>query len=413
MPLPPPARSQLGLAYAATQVNATIFRVGALASGGGSQFAVYYDADWRVVVAAREIASPAWHLTTLDARGKVGDAHNGAVLGLSPDGLLHLAYDHHNEPLHYRMSLRPGDPASFGPERPMTGLLEARVTYPQFVNAPDGTLYFLYRDGRSGNGNLCLNRYAPGQGWEAVQHPLIDGLGRCNPYWWRPAFGPQGDLHLAWCWRDSPDARTNHDICYARSADGGRSWQRSDGRPYTLPITPETAEVVDPVPVGANLVNQCASAVDRRGNPHLAHYHNDDNGVPQYFHLWHDGGRWRREVVSQRRTAFSLGGTGSLQIPISRPEIAVTDDDAVYLITRDAEVGGGIRLYRAASGAERWEPIDLSAADLGDWEPTYDLTRLRRDGILSLFVLPVRQGNHERVTDLPPQQVEVVETALP
>src|SRR3954452_22712055 len=114
------ARYPLGLAYAATQVNATIFRVGALVSAPTRQFVTYYDADCRVVVADRAIGGGAWQLTTLAARGKVGDAHNSAVLGISSDGLLHLAYDHHNEPLHYRVSLRPGDASAFGPERPMT-----------------------------------------------------------------------------------------------------------------------------------------------------------------------------------------------------------------------------------------------------------------------------------------------------
>ena len=30
---------------------------------------------------------------------------------------------------------------------------------------------------------------------------------------------------------------SNHDLAYARSRDGGLTWETSDGRPYTLPIT--------------------------------------------------------------------------------------------------------------------------------------------------------------------------------
>ncbi len=402
----------LGPAYAATQVNATIFRVGALASAAGRQYATYYGAGGEVIVAGREIAGGTWQLTTLPATAKVQDAHNGAVLGISSDGLLHLAYDHHNNPLRYRQSRLPHDCATFGPERSMTGEREARVTYPQFVNAPDGTLFCFYRDGMSGNGDLCLHRYDPQGGWSVVRQPLIAGLGRCNPYWWRPAFGPDGDLHMAWCWRDTPDARTNHDLCYARSSDGGRTWRRSDGRPQPLPITPDNAEIIDPVPSGSNLPNQCTSAVDRRGLPHFAHYQNDGAGIPQYVHLWHDGAQWRREFVGQRRTPFALAGRGSLQIPISRPEIAIAPDDSIIMITRDAEAGGGIRLARSGRAGERWEETTLHAEDLGDWEPTYDLNRLRDTGILSLFVLPVRQGNHETVTTFPSQEALVLEVAL-
>ena len=51
--------------------------------------------------------------------------------------------------------------------------------------------------------------------------------------------------------------------------------------------------------------------------------------------------------------------------------------------------------------------------DLGNWEPSYDLARLHDDNILSLFVLPVQQGNHERTTTFPPQQAVILETPLP
>ena len=129
-------------------------------------------------------------------------------------------------------------------------------------------------------------------------------------------------------------------------------------------------------------------------------------------HLWHDGAQWRREFVGQRCTPFALAGRGSLQIPISRPEIAIAPDDSIIMITRDAEAGGGIRLARSGRAGERWEETTLHAEDLGDWEPTYDLNRLRDTGILSLFVLPVRQGNHETVTTFPSQEALVLEVAL-
>jgi hypothetical protein len=214
-------RIPIGLAWSANQVNATVYRVNALASFGPHQFVTYYDPAGRIIIGRRTIAQGEgpWELTTLpDTTANIRDAHNGVVLGVSRDGLVHLSYDHHNNALRYRVSESPNEIRAFGPPRPMTGKTEARVTYPQFVRAPDGTLFFFYRDGASGNGRLCLNRYdANTKTWTALHHPLIDGLNRCNPYWWRPSFGPNNSLHLAWCWRDTPNARTNHDICYARS----------------------------------------------------------------------------------------------------------------------------------------------------------------------------------------------------
>ncbi len=413
-------RTPIGIAYAATQVNATVFRVSSVTSAGPYQYAIYYDADHRPVVARRQPDSrdsATWERVALPVRGNVRDAHNGPVIGVSADGIVHVAYDHHANPLHYRRTARPHDLRSFGDEVPMTGRNERRVTYPQFVSAPDGTLYFFYRDGASGNGSLCLNRYdAAKKEWRAVHHPLVDGEGKCNPYWWRPSIGPDGALHVAWCWRDTGDARTNHDVCHMRSKDRGETWQSVEGKPVALPATRATAPVADPLPTGSNLINQCSSAVDDRGRPHLTHYHNDANGIPQYIHLWHDGKRWVRNVVSRRTARFTLGGGGTLKIPISRPEIAVAKNGTVCLVTRDAEAGGGVRLYRSRGRdyAAPWTATDITAPgeDLGEWEPTYDAERLRRKGILSLFVLPVRQGNHETVTDNAPQEAFLLEMPL-
>src|SRR5439155_10100201 len=151
----------------------------------------------------------------------------------------------------------------------------------------------------------------------------IDGQNKRRPYWWRTSAGPDGSLHIAWCWRDSPDASTNHDLCYARSNDGGKTWLRSDGKPQVVPITLENAEVVSPIAKGSNLINQCSSAVDADGHPHLVQYLNDGHGVPQYFDVWFDGSTWHRSQVSHRTAKFSISGGGSLAIPISRPEVAI------------------------------------------------------------------------------------------
>jgi len=408
-------RFAIGMAYAATQVNATVFRVSAVVSGGGYQYATYYAPDGSVVVAQRRPPSTHWDIVTLPFKGNVADAHNDVLLGISGDGILHLSYDHHAQPIHYRRTSRPHDPRSFGDAIPMTGRNEAHVTYPQFINAPDGTLLYFYRDGASGNGNLCLNRYTPGRGWRAMYQPLIDGQGQRNPYWWRPAFGADNSLHLAWCWRDSGDARTNHDICYMRSTDGGATFTTPEGHPQALPVNLRNAYVADPVPTGSNLINQCSSTVDSQGRPHLAHYQSDPAGIPQYVHLYWDGSRWVRQIVSRRTARFTLGGGGTLKIPISRPEIAISRSGNVYLITRDESLGGGIRLYRSSGkNYESWDPIDITPGlNLGEWEPTYDTERLRQTGILSLFVLNVQQGNHETTTNLPPQECSLLELELP
>jgi hypothetical protein len=403
----------VGLAYANDGVNTSIFRVSALLSAGNRQFVIYYAPDGVVVVGARDLPGDKWDLVRQPFKGNIRDAHNVAVLGISSDGLIHISYDHHNNRLHYRVSLKPYDIRSFSDEQPMTGQDEDSVTYPQFITGPDGSLYFFYRNGASGNGSLYMNRYDPAtKTWHAVQHPLIDGEGQRSPYWWRPCVGSDGTIYLGWCWRDTPNAETNHDLCFACSKDGGQTWLRSDGSAQTAPMTLGNAEVVDPIPKGSNLINQCSSAVDARGHCHLVEYFNDADGIPQYFDEWFDGHAWHKSQVSHRKDKFSLSGGGSLAIPISRPEVAILRDGSACVITRDAEAGGGIRLYESSSPYSEWKTIDLTTENLGDWEPMYDLARLHDADILSLFVLPVEQGNHEQTTNFGPQMADVVETRL-
>lgn len=405
----------LGLAYAATEINATIFRLEALASDAKHQYATYYDPAGNVVVARRELTGGPWDLRTLPITGNVRDAHNDVVLGLSGDGVRHLSYDQHvygrqAQPLHYRSADRATDWADFGPVRAMTGTLENRVTYPTFIPGPHGALYFFYRDGSSGNGRLCLDRYdSSTHTWSAVQSPLLEGAGRSSPYWWRPEVSADGVLHVAWCWRDSPDASSNHDIYYARSRDGGKTWENSAGAKLALPITVASDARVFAIATGQNLMNSCALATDAQNHPHIVYYCNGPDGVPQYFHLWFDGQNWSAQQVSHRTKAFSLAGGGTLEVPISRPEIAVSRAGTAYLITRDQEFGGGLRLYAARPPYTQWQALDVLYEPLGDWEPTYDLARWQRAGVLSLFVLPVRQGNNEQVTDFPPQTAEALE----
>lgn len=292
----------------------------------------------------------------------------------------------------------------------MTGLREERVTYPQFVGSPDGRFYFFYRDGASGNGDLCVNLYdAASDRWRPLQHSLISGEGKANPYWWRPGIGLDGSLHLAWCWRRSGDASTNRDVCYAVSRDGGETWARTDGSRYALPITADQAEIADPVEEGQNLINQCSSSVDHQGRPHLAHYRNDDNGIPQIYHVCFDGKAWQAHAVTQRTEPFSLSGGGTLRLPLSRPDVVVDGGGTAYVVYRDETAGGRVRLSWAPGPAyARWRHRDLTDFSVGMWEPSYDPIAWREQGRLDLWVHACDQGNHETTTGLAAQQAWVV-----
>ena len=87
-------------------INGLSFQQDAVTTHAGWQYVGYYDASRRVCLAQRKLPDDAWqHLRFPDYDFRSDDAHNTISLGLCPkDGTIHLAFDHHGHPLHYRVS---------------------------------------------------------------------------------------------------------------------------------------------------------------------------------------------------------------------------------------------------------------------------------------------------------------------
>ena len=404
---------RLGEGYAATSVNAAVFRAASVTSDSQYQFAAWYAPDGTVMVARRELAPESgWVVQATDLTGNCADAHNVISLGLDGAGHLHVSWAQHGVPLRYARSRTPYRTDFEVIAQMVDADLERHVTYPEFRRFSDGDLLFAYRDGSSGNGDLVLNRYDVQQGrWERIQSKLIDGQRQRNAYW-QMYMDAQDVIHLSWVWRETWNVETNHDLCYAASRDGGRTWQRSDGTPYALPITLETAEVAWEVPQGSELINQTSMTADPQGHPCIATYWRaQGDSIPQYRLVRHDGRAWSAAQVGTRRTPFSLSGGGTKSIPISRPQI-VTDGRRTMLIYRDEE-RGSLVTFAQSRGLRRWRVRDLTQDPVDAWEPSLDYERWKREGVLDLFVQRVGQGDGEKTVDLPPQTVRILEITPP
>ncbi|MCE4553932.1 BNR repeat-containing protein [Pelomonas cellulosilytica] len=403
----------VGEGWARNSVNAVVFRKNALATHGNQQYIAYYDAQARVVLGRRALGSDSWTLQTTPYRGNALDAHNSISLMVDGAGYLHLAWDHHNSALRYARSRQPGS-LDLTSELPMTGRDEASVSYPEFHRQPDGGLLFLYRDGGSGRGNLVINRYdTAAQAWTRLHDNLVSGEGRRNAYW-QAVLDPRGTLHLSWVWRESPDVASNHDLAYARSRDGGMTWETSDGRPYALPITAGSAEYAARIPQGSELINQTSMAADRDGQPYIASYwRRAGDTVPQYRVVYRGGGAWRTLSLDFRRTPFSLSGMGTKAIPISRPQLMVGlkgDNPGALLVFRDAERGSKVSVAHITDfDAGRWTVSDLTTDAVGAWEPSFDTELWRRQGVLNLFLQAVQQVDGEGASAAPPSRVRVLQ----
>ena len=304
----------------------------------------------------------------------------------------------------------------------MVGVDEDWITYPEFLALPSGDLLFACRRGRSGDGVLVLNRYSTRAGeWSRVQDALLDGEGERSAYW-QLHVDAAGTVHLSWLWRDSGDATFNHDLHYARSADGGVTWSDVRGAPLIVPITAGSAPPDLPIPTGRNLINQTSLTADPEGLPAIAFYYRPEEGAITDIHVaTHDPGTdaWRIERVSRRTADFDLAGAGTKSLPLSRPQIVHESRGAarwLHVVYRDAEFGDRAVLASSERTAAEpaWTRAALPGGPLDRWEPSFD-SRLWRDaGRLHLYLQRVGQGDQEGVEeDYPPTEVRVLEVALP
>ena len=402
--------STVGTGWASSSVNAVIFRTNSVVTHGRVQYTAWYDDSARVVLARRMLGSDRWTVRTTSYTNDVTDAHNAIAIAVDGAGVLHAAWAEHNRGLHYARAVRAGS-LELGPSQAMTGQHESRVTYPQFYALRGGDLLFVYRDGQSGRGDVMLDRWSvQAQAWRVVAHPLISGDGARNAYVNGMAIDARGGWHLSWCWRESPDVASNHDVLYATSRDEGRTWRTSDNRSYSLPITAGTAEVAWAVPQGHELINQTTMAVDARGHPLIATYWRaDSSDVPQFRLVWHDGVQWRASQVGARTQSFRLSGGGTKRIPVSRPLVLAGAGSTVYVVFRDEERGPGVQVATATNALHTdWRVQTLFDAPVGQWEPTHDPVAWAQWHRLSLFVQRVGQGDAESLELLPPQPVSIV-----
>lgn len=355
-----------GLSYAQDQ----------LVTYGGWQYAAYYDAQRHVAVARRRLPAGPWQVLSLtDYRQTVDDTHNNISMGISADGRIHLSFDHHGDPLHYRMSAaelanRP-DEFDWTAERflPVKSDLGSgavqMVTYPRFMLSDSGAFLFAFRVGSSGDGDNHLYRYRDDGTWERLGQ-FVEGGGE-NAYFHGMEFGGER-LHVTWCWRATSDGNTNHDLLYAFSDDYGKTWKNNGGQTLSTtgsdPIHLNDAGYrVFTIAQGTRLINQEGMAVDAQGRVHVISRENVGS-VNRQMHYFRDtDGKWNRIST----------GIATL-IWDNRSKIAWDTSGNVYAVLPNLVLAGA----SVDSGYQDWTV--LSDADNGRYvhcEPLIDRMALR------------------------------------
>jgi len=402
------AELEIGEGWASNTINTTIFRHHAILTMNGAQYTAFYVNTTTLRIIKRDLATDRLESHDISGTFNLHDAHNGVSLGHDRKGRLHITYDHHASRLQYRISRKPHTINDWTESRSMTDAHEDNVTYPSFIlPRMDFPLTFLYRDGSWNKGKARLKYFdEQTDSWSDLKEPVLSGADlrpwTANAYWNHPCVGRDGSLHISYVWRTHslpPNQLINNiNVCYAKSMDNGVTWFTSKGLQYQTPITPVNSEVICAISPGSNLINQCGMALDSNNLPHIVFYANDKNNIPQYQHLWFDGITWHAQIISSRLESFSLQGGGTLEIPISRPDIIIGDNNDAHVIFRGDLTGDRMAILSLESPDYKYDSSRIALIDpepLGRSEPIIDRSRWSTEGILSILIQRCQQPNHD------------------
>lgn len=409
-------------------INGIPYQQDALVTHGDYQYSAWYrnSANEDLIIGRRDLTGDTWETfdTGIDMihGNQDWNSHNVISMGVSGDGRVHVAFDHHVDALRYIVSdagfatapSNEWNATGFSAERDSlnaSGTRIPRVTYPRFTNAGDDLL-FTYRDRGSGNGDVRIANYDAATGlWSNTRFVNRGDVGsyddvtnqpstRRNAYHNAFEVDSAGRLHSTFTWRESTQ-NGNHDINYIYSDDLGFTWRNNDGQVVGTPSSPVNVnspgiEVVD-LDRRQSLINQQGQIVDADGRVHALMYHRRqepgfewqsgdgtfNRSDSAYHHYYRDPttAQWH---VNQLPTDEPVG---------SRPQIGVDPFGnllGVYTSGADLIIAGA---QKVGDGYADWQ---LLHRDQGDYEgsPLLDENRLRETGILSVFL-------QERADDQP------------
>jgi len=393
-----PARAGLMASdgYGAIHVNQNAYRWNNISSvnlsGTIYQAACYWDSDGTLRIGKR-VLDGSWTFYDIGIVVNGDDNHDVITLGLDPDGYIHFAYGMHADSLLYRKSDAPISSWTGGVTAvlSMLGTNETAVTYPTWLNDPAGNLYFIFRDGVAGNGDMYMYKYNHATTtWAGVAGTtagkVINGKGESySPYWEHPSFdadfGSGGYFHLAFHWVDVSGTGRNFDKSYVKW--DGTNWVKSNGNSQTIPITNANAEIIDDVgayDTGMTSFNGLYS--DSNGNPHII-YPKTVGGFRRLVHAYHNGTSWS---ISQINTTNGFGTDVSVgQIGLNVVILIDRASDTIYVLYRDSWRGSGISLLKSTDFVNWTEKI-VYPYDVGWALPHVDENEFVHSGNIYLMI---------------------------
>jgi rhamnogalacturonyl hydrolase YesR len=243
------------------------------------QYAGFFDESGTLVLAKRRLGEDRWVLHRQDQL--VTQPGTASFLDLAVDGnnVLHVIWG--RDRLGYAVSDEAGSMTLVNAEGPADDD-SGRVKDPHLFRHPDGNLLLAYRNSEN---QLVLDRYQTEAGnWSHVHSTMIET--RQNAYQWDLYQQKNGVLHLAWRYDDT----TASSLFYARSDDGGDSWQSSAGKAFELPIQATASDAVWHSPQAPSGPVQVTA--DPNGVPYIGVYRLESDGAARFQVVHRYGGEW-------------------------------------------------------------------------------------------------------------------------
>lgn len=409
---------ELGIDPNGWRINCCSFQQDAILTFGRYQYVSLYVPSYKddpsssrmTTIGRRKLPDGQWKfLTFRDYYQIKNDGHNIISMGISGDGIIHMAWDMHGDGIHYRQSrerlaLSETEEdwciSSFG--KVLDSLqghgkeyVFHEITYPRFLTLPCGDILLEFRVGRSGLGDEYLYRFSSKtHTWYEVVTPLIQGVGN-NAYIHGLDYGTDKKLHMSWTYRDFIEDRVgvndretsqagpngpenNHDLHYVYSPDEGCTWYNGKHEKLNLPINVSSPTLAIKIPKHSGIMNQEGQCVDGNGGFHVL---GRENGYYFHYYLNPINGQWLRRKINNYIGKL-FGARGKIVCHNSNPNAihALIPLYGEKFVILRSQVQDEKNLIYSGSNID-WKI--LQTFEGLDGEPLYD--RYRKDNIISIL----------------------------
>ncbi|MFE7323533.1 BNR-4 repeat-containing protein [Streptomyces sp. NPDC057565] len=275
------------------------------------------------------------------------NGHNQPSIARDGNGRLHVFASMHADAWRYFRTEAPGrDVTDHAAELPDQG---QGITYPIVATAPNGDLYLAARVGAGADqrpGKLYRWDNA-GARWSVVA-TFAGALNR-SVYPDDLTVDSEGRVHLLYEWAKAPATAFRHQLSYLRFDPATGAFADSTGAALTVPVTPDTSDVIQQLTTGeewsidnayAGPAVQSAKLTLDGSTPKVAYRYRsaDSGGNFRVYYAYPSGSDWvSKTVYAGGQTAAALGITWD-EVDTKRIYYVTTSGtDRVFAATQSAD----------------------------------------------------------------------------